>query len=103
MLGRIVIIGSLLTAALIASAESRVTVGRLGQTIDAVKITSKQNGSGRTYYTCKPYEYLVLTGTVKGAYQVLLQDGARGWIPSKTVATLPYGLTRPQVTTSPRR
>lgn len=100
MLGRSVVFSSLLTAALMASAETRVTVGRLGQTIDAVKITSKQNGTGRTYYTCKPYEYLVLTGTVKGAYQVLLQNGARGWISSKAVATLPYDVTRPQVTTS---
>lgn len=99
MLGRVLLIGSLALAAVSSMAENRVTIGRLGQTIDQVKIMSKQ-GSGRTYYTCKPYEYLVLTGTVKGHYQVLLQNGARGWVASKAVATLPYDVTRPSRSTS---
>lgn len=102
MLGRTVVVSSMLAAALVATADTRVTVGRLGQTIDNVRITSKSNGSGRVYYTCKPYEYLVLTGTVEGAYQVLLQNGARGWIASKKVATLPYDVTRPVATTTSR-
>lgn len=97
MLGRISLIGSLAMSAMIVSAENRTTIGRLGQTIDKVKITSRQ-GSGRTYYTCKPYEYLVLTSTAKGYYQVLLQNGAKGWISSKAVATLPYDVTKPAPT-----
>lgn len=94
MLGKSCLIGLLAIAAMTASAENRVTIGRLGQTIDKVKITSKQ-GSGRTYYTCKPYEYLVLTGTGKTHYEVLLQNGARGWVSTKAVATLPYDVTKP--------
>jgi len=102
MLGKSCFIGMLAMAAAVVSADNRATIGRLGQTIDTVKITSKQGG-GRTYYTCKPYEYLVLTGTVKGYYQVLLQNGARGWIASKQVATLPYDVKKDAVTTKATR
>lgn len=96
MLGKSCLIGMLAVAAVTASADNKVTIGRLGQTIDSVKITSKQGG-GRTYYTCKPYEYLVLTSTAKGYYQVLLQNGAKGWIASKQVATLPYDVKKDAV------
>lgn len=93
------ILATMLAAAVFAAAEEKVTIGKLGQTIKPVKITSKP-GAGRTYYSCKPYEYLVLTATNEKFYKVLLQNGSTGYVATASVAALPYDVQRPKPTRS---
>lgn len=97
MLGRFFAVVVVAMACALSMADSRVKVGQLGQTIEPVKIQSKA-GAGRTYYSCKAYEYLVLSATSNGYYKVLLQNGRYGYVASKSVAALPYDVTRPKAT-----
>lgn len=73
-------------------AQQKTVLGSLGQAVKESSITSKA-GQGRTYYKVKAYEYLVLRTGPKGYYKVLLQNGAEGYIPSNSVAKLPYDVT----------
>ncbi|MEQ1932687.1 MAG: C40 family peptidase [Fimbriimonadaceae bacterium] len=93
-----VFVAGAVMASMLVIAQDKVTVGKLGQTVKPVKITSKPGG-GRTYYACKPYEYLVLTATNDNYYRVLLQNGASGYVQTASVAALPYDVTRPKKTT----
>lgn len=79
----------------------KVVIGRLGQALKSTSITSKPDG-GRRYYTVKPYEYLVLRTGPSGFYKVLLQNGQEGFIPSDSVAKLPYDVTKDKAQTTSR-
>lgn len=92
--------GFALSAAILAAVtfaterqSERVVIGKLGQAVKEVKITSKP-GSGRRYYTVKPYEYLVLRTGPTGFFRVLLQNGQLGYVASTSIARLPYDVTQ---------
>ncbi len=76
-----------------ANAEKKV-LGKLGQATEKTPIYSKMTTKSRVYYRVKQYEYLVVTDSTNQSWmKVLLQNGMYGYVPSETVAKLPYEVT----------
>ncbi len=74
-----------------------VVLGKLGQTVRKTTIHSAPNGRSRTYYRCKPYEYLIIRPSKYSSWlQVVLQNQAVGYIKLDDVARLPYDITLDQ-------
>lgn len=75
----------------------KVVLGKLGQTIAQATIYTRPSPKARAYCRVKPYEYLVLQeAPSKTYYKVLLSTGASGYVPTASVAKLPYNVTAEQ-------
>ena len=89
-------------ATVLAQAEEqqdpdRVVLGKLGQAIEPAKIYQSANTKSKVYYTTKEFEYLVINSYEDEAWvKVLLTNGKHGFIPSDSVARLPYNVTAPK-------
>ena len=72
----------------------KVVLGKLGQAIEATTIRASASNRARAYYKVKPFEYLVLqTSNSPNWFRVLLQNGYYGYVPTSSVARLPYDVT----------
>lgn len=61
------------------------------------------NTRSRVFYTAKPFEYLVVnTGPNSKWTKVLMSNGADGYVPSDSVAVLPYTVSPKPRTTNGR-
>lgn len=93
----------LVTIAVIAAALSfseetgqtqKIELGKLGQAVQAATIYTQPNTRSRAYYKVKPYQYLVVqNGSRPGWLQVLMENGAFGYIKSDFVAKFTYVVT----------
>ncbi|MBX3119966.1 MAG: C40 family peptidase [Fimbriimonadaceae bacterium] len=72
----------------------KIELGKLGQALKAATIFSKPSTKSKTYYKTKEYQYLVIQNSSKdGWLQVLMENGAYGYIKSEAVATFAYVVT----------
>lgn len=77
------------------SAEKKVVLGKLGQSIKATPIYASASSRSRIFYRLKPYEYLVLSESNSKTYaKVLLKNGWYGYVRRDAVAKLPYDVTQ---------
>ncbi|MBS1716711.1 MAG: C40 family peptidase [Armatimonadetes bacterium] len=72
----------------------KIVLGKLGQTLKPTFIYSRQTTKSRVYYKLKSYEYVVVRQAPNSNWAgILLSNGAEGYVPVQTVATLPYQVT----------
>lgn len=87
----------LATTSLVATAPAeagKIVLGKLGQATNATAIHTTPSGRSPIFSRVKPYEYLVVRKTRSTAWmQVVMSNGAMGYVPSAAVATLPYEVT----------
>jgi cell wall-associated NlpC family hydrolase len=79
------------------SSSKTQVLGKLGQTVESVRIHSRPSKSSSVYYRAKAYEYLILRPSkYPGWAQVVMQDLRAGFIKLDSVARLPYDVTLDQ-------
>lgn len=72
----------------------KIELGKLGQAIKAATIYSQPTTKARAYYKTKEYQYLVVqNGAKEGWLQVLMENGAFGYIRTDAVARFEYVVT----------
>lgn len=75
----------------------KVTIGKLGQAIEAASIRSNMDDKARVLSKAKAYQYLVINKTkYEQWYAVVLVNGKQGYIPAEKVAELPYDVQVPK-------
>jgi|CXWL01.1.fsa_nt_gi cell wall-associated NlpC family hydrolase len=107
----IAIVFSILSSLSLAqsNADSKVVLGKLGQSVKSAVIYASASSRSRIYYRLKPYEYLVLNESKSNTYtRVLLKNGWFGYVRRDAVAVLPYEVTKatpviPQAVSTPNR
>lgn len=94
---RLIAISSLVFVAALAWGQKKITLGKLGQAIEASSIHASPSKSARVYYKVRAYEYLIIQSAKQAEWlRVLLENGRYGYIPAAKVARLPYDVTQDQ-------
>lgn len=76
---------------------NKITIGRLGQTVQAVEIRSNMDKNARVLSRAKAFQYVVINDTKFDAWKaVVLVNGRKGYIPAELVAELPYDVQIPK-------
>lgn len=93
-LRRLSLVSLLLLVLSVSAFADKVKLGKLGQTLQDVKIYASQSPNARVFYTAKAFEYLVINPDRKAKwFKVLLQNGRNGYVWKEAVAELPYDVT----------
>ena len=75
--------------------ESKVVLGRLGQTTAEAAIYAATNGAAKVYFRAKQFEYICVNFSPNPNYlKVTMSNGAQGFITAPSVAMLPYQVTQ---------
>ncbi len=90
----ILLLGAFVSASADTKPVERRVLGELGQAIQETKIYAKTATNSRVYSTAKQFQYLVVKELETPNWVgVVLVNGQMGYIPSKSVAVLPYEVT----------
>ncbi|MBL8086676.1 MAG: C40 family peptidase [Chthonomonas sp.] len=77
-----------------AQSAPNVTLGKLGQALESIKIYSRMSTKSRVYYSAKPYEYLIIRSTKDSNWiGVVMRTGVLGYAQADAIARLPYDVT----------
>ncbi len=77
-----------------AQQTEKIVLGKLGQTVKEATIYSKPSTRARAYYKTKSYQYIVIQNSTKSGWiQVLMENGAFGYIRQEAVAAFDYKVT----------
>lgn len=98
MFRKIMITTVLAAVAVMASADSKVVLGKLGQVMETCKIYTRPSTSSAVYYKVKQYEYVVVKPKNDNWMLVLLKNGKYGYAQADIIAKLPYEVTSPNQT-----
>lgn len=80
-----------------SSSEDKITIGKLGQSIEAVDIRVNMDSRAKVLSKAKAFQYLVIQKTKFDAwYGVVLVNGKVGYVPAEKVAELPYDVQVPK-------
>lgn len=81
-----------------ASAE-KITIGKLGQTLESTEIHRTPSSKSGIYYRAKAYEYIVVNPSTRDEWlKVVMSNGSTGYILTDKVARLPYAVTVDKMT-----
>lgn len=86
-----IMLTTIIAAAAVAASADKVVLGKLGQVLSSCKIYTKPSQSASAYAKLSQYSYVVVKPSKFDEWKlVLLKNKKYGYIPSDTVAMLPY-------------